>query len=87
MTEASQQEITGFALEEAAQLTQSKVGYLAFLNEDESVLTMHNWSQSVMAEHAIKENPIHFTVADIGLLADSGIGGTCPKGDRDHSIG
>jgi two-component system cell cycle sensor histidine kinase/response regulator CckA len=70
MTEASQQEITGFALEEAMRLTKSKIGYLAFLNDDESVLTMHNWSQSVMAECAIKEKPIQFTVADIGLLGE-----------------
>ncbi len=46
MTDAPMQEITDFALEEAVRLTESKIGYLAFTNEDESVLTMHSWSTS-----------------------------------------
>jgi two-component system cell cycle sensor histidine kinase/response regulator CckA len=70
MTESSRQEITGFALEEAVRLTRSNIGYLAFLDEDESVLTMHNWSQSVMAECAVKEKAVVFPVADIGLLGE-----------------
>jgi PAS domain S-box-containing protein len=70
MTGVSQQEITGFALEEALLLTKSKIGYLAFLNEDESVLAMQNWSQSVMEKCAIKEKPINFRIADIGLLGE-----------------
>ncbi|NQT11159.1 MAG: hypothetical protein HQ582_00320, partial [Planctomycetes bacterium] len=37
MTEAAMHEITGFALEEAVRLTQSEIGYLAFMNEDETV--------------------------------------------------
>ena len=45
MTQATLKEITDFALEEGVRLTQSKMGYLAFLNEDETVLTMHSWSQ------------------------------------------
>ena len=56
MTEASFQEITDFAMEEAVRLTESTIGYLAFLNEDESVLTMHAWSKTAMAECAISTN-------------------------------
>ena len=41
MTEASLQEITDFALEQGVLLTRSKIGYLSFVNEDETVLTMH----------------------------------------------
>ncbi len=36
MTSAPDNEITDFALEEAVRLTNSTIGYLAFLNEDES---------------------------------------------------
>ena len=36
MTEATLQEITDFALEQAVALTRSKIGYLAFMNEDET---------------------------------------------------
>ncbi|MDP2863906.1 MAG: PAS domain S-box protein [Desulfobacterales bacterium] len=67
MKEATLQEITDFALEEAVRLTQSKIGYLAFLNEDESILTMHSWSQSAMEECAIQKKPIVYPIETTGL--------------------
>ena len=48
MTDADLREITNFALEEAVRLTESGIGYLAFMNQDESVLTMHAWSKTAM---------------------------------------
>jgi len=71
MTEATLHEITDFALEEAVRLTQSTIGYLAFLNEDESVLTMHSWSKSAMAECAIIEKPIVYPVETTGLWGEA----------------
>jgi len=71
MAAATLQEITDFALEEAVRLTQSKIGYLAFLNEDESVLTMHSWSKSAMAECAMAEKPIVYPVLSTGLWGEA----------------
>ena len=71
MTEATLQEITDFALEEAVRLTQSTIGYLAFLNDDESVLTMHSWSKSAMAECAIADKPIIYPVETTGLWGEA----------------
>ena len=71
MTDASLKEITDFALEEAVRLTQSEIGYLAFLNEDESVLTMHSWSKSAMAECAIIDKPIVYPVETTGLWGEA----------------
>jgi PAS domain S-box-containing protein len=71
MTEATLQEITDFALEEAVRLTQSKIGYLAFLNEDESILTMHSWSKSAMAECAINDKPFLYSVVSTGLWGEA----------------
>ncbi|MCE5281997.1 MAG: GAF domain-containing protein, partial [Deltaproteobacteria bacterium] len=71
MTEATLQEITDFCLEEAVRLTQSQIGYLAFLNEDESVLTMHSWSKSAMAECAIADKPIRYRLVDTGLWGEA----------------
>jgi PAS domain S-box-containing protein len=71
MAAATLQEITDFALEEAVRLTQSKIGYLAFLNEDESVLTMHSWSKSAMAECAVAEKPIVYPVLSTGLWGEA----------------
>jgi PAS domain S-box-containing protein len=71
MSDASLQEITDFVLEEGVRLTESQIGYLAFLNEDESVLTMHSWSKNAMAECAIVNKPIHYPVADTGLWGEA----------------
>ncbi len=71
MTEAPLQDVTNFVLEEAVRLTQSKIGYLAFLNEDESVLTMHAWSKSAMSECAIIDKPIHYPVVSTGLWGEA----------------
>ena len=71
MGEASLKEITNFALEEAVRMTQSTIGYLAFLNEDESVLTMHSWSKTAMAECATIEKPIVYPVVKTGLWGEA----------------
>jgi len=71
MTQTTLQEITDFVLEEAVRLTQSKIGYLAFLNEDESVLTMHSWSKSAMAECATSEKPLQYPVETTGLWGEA----------------
>lgn len=71
MTDATLEEITTFALDKAVRLTRSRLWYLAFLNEDESVLTMHAWSKSAMEECAITEKPIHFPVETTGLWGEA----------------
>ncbi len=71
MAEASLDEITDFALEQAIRLTKSKIGYLAFTNEDCTVLTMHSWSKSAMKECAIRDKPIVYPLETTGLLGEA----------------
>jgi len=71
MTHASLQEIASFAMEEAVRLTQSRIGYLALANEDESVLTMYAWSHSAMNDCAIDKTPVGYPVADTGLWGET----------------
>ncbi len=71
MTESSLQNITLFSMEEAVRLTQSDIGYLAFLNEDETVLTMHAWSEKAMAECAIENKPLEYPVESTGLWGET----------------
>ncbi|HNT86376.1 MAG TPA: GAF domain-containing protein, partial [Candidatus Hydrogenedentes bacterium] len=71
MTRASMKELTDFALEEAVRLTKSKIGYLAFMNEDESVLTMYSWSRSAMSQCTVQEKPIVYPVRDTGLWGEA----------------
>jgi len=71
MTSASLHEITDFALEKAVELTGSAIGYLAFVNENESILTMHSWSRSAMAQCATERKPIHYPVVATGLWGEA----------------
>jgi signal transduction histidine kinase len=71
MTEAPLREITDYALEQAVALTKSTIGYLAFVNEDQTVLTMHSWSQSAMAECAIVDKPRVYPLETTGLWGEA----------------
>lgn len=71
MTGAPLQEITDFALEEAVRLTESKIGYLAFMNQDETVLTMHSWSKNAMKQCMIDDKPWVYPVHTTGLWGEA----------------
>ncbi|MCP4610287.1 MAG: response regulator [Planctomycetes bacterium] len=71
MAAAPMKEIMDFALEAAVRLTESKIGYLAFLNEDETVLTMHSWSKTAMKQCAIIDKPIVYPVDTTGLWGEA----------------
>ncbi|MEA3359582.1 MAG: GAF domain-containing protein, partial [Thermodesulfobacteriota bacterium] len=71
MNQASVNEITSFSLEEAVRLTGSKIGYLAFVNEDETVLTMHAWSKTTMEQCSITDKPIEYLLEKTGLWGEA----------------
>ncbi|HNT43030.1 MAG TPA: PAS domain S-box protein [Syntrophorhabdaceae bacterium] len=64
------EEITAFTLEESIRFTKSAIGYLAFLNDDESVLTMHSWSKKAMEECRIQDKPISYPLETTGMWGD-----------------
>ena len=64
-------EITDFALEEGVRLTKSKIGYLAFMNEDETVLTMQAWSKTAMEQCAVPGPPMVYPVKTTGLWGEA----------------
>ena len=71
MSDASLSELTEFALEEAVNLTESDIGYIAFLNEDETRLTLHTWSKHAVKPYDIEDkNPV-FRVEETGLWAEA----------------
>ncbi len=71
MSAESEIMLTDFALEKAIELTGSTIGYLAFMNTDESVLTMYSWSRTAMRECAIDNKPIEYPVAKTGLWGEA----------------
>jgi len=71
MTDATLKDIAEFAMEEAVRLTRSRIGYIAFANEDESVLTMFAWSKDAMAACAVQDRPVEYLVAETGLWGEA----------------
>jgi PAS domain S-box-containing protein len=64
-------EITGFTLEQAIRLTQSKIGFVGFLNEEESIYTLHAVSKEVVKECNVTGDPLQWHVVDAGIWADA----------------
>ena len=71
MMDASLAEITGFALEQAVALTKSTIGYLAFVNDDETLLTMHAWSKNAMDACAVLDKPLVYVLERTGLWGEA----------------
>ncbi len=70
MTDASSQEIMDFALEAATRLTGSDVGYLALVNDDET-LTLYAWSKSAMEESRIADKPLVYPLEATGQWGEA----------------
>lgn len=60
----------GFALEEAVRLTGSSLGFIFFVNEDETLLTLNAWSHDVMPQCSVDAPPTVFSMAEAGLFAE-----------------
>jgi PAS domain S-box-containing protein len=68
MAELPMQTITDFALEKAIELTRSTIGYLAFVNADETLLTMNWWPRE---QRASEPGPQTHPVAESGRWAEA----------------
>ncbi len=64
-------ELCNFVLESSLPITSSTIGFLGFLNNDESIVTIHAWSKSVMEECSIHKKPIDFNVHDAGIWGEA----------------
>ena len=70
MTENSFDEIVHFVLNEGAELTNSKFGFIGLMNEDESVLTVHAWTKDVMDACNVDDKPVKFIVEEGGVWVE-----------------
>ncbi|WP_419780692.1 diguanylate cyclase [Maridesulfovibrio sp.] len=71
MADASLEKLYDFALEAAVRITGSDIGYLYFLNEDESELRLYAWSQNVMPQCTVDAVPAFYHVEDTGIWGDA----------------
>jgi len=70
MDDSPQNEIIDFALEELIRLTKSEAGYIAFTNDDETVLTMQSWSKKAMEDCRLRYNTMICPIEQTGLWAE-----------------
>jgi signal transduction histidine kinase len=69
--EATLEHITSFTLEQAIALTSSKIGFLGFPNENETVYTLHAVSKDFVKECNVTGVPVQWHVIDAGIWADA----------------
>lgn len=70
MAGVSLHEIFEFVLEEGLKLTKSKYGFLGFLSEDKTTMTVHAWSKGVFRDCRMHEAPLHFPLETAGVWAE-----------------
>ena len=71
MTGATSKDLTERALNSCISLSESKLGFVAFVNEDETALTMHNWSKQVMEECMVANRPYLYRMEETGSWTES----------------
>ncbi|HDP80978.1 MAG TPA: PAS domain S-box protein [Spirochaetes bacterium] len=71
MIQSTENEITGFAVEQGVALTGSAMGYLAFLEDEDRVLKMHAWSAAAMRECGIKNRSLVYPMESTGLWGEA----------------
>ncbi len=70
MAGASQREILDFVREQVIKITRSRFAFVGFMNEDESIMSVDNWSTETMEQCAIAEQPMRFPIAEAGLWGE-----------------
>ena len=65
------EELADYFLTAALKITQSQIGFLGFINEDESTMTIYAWSKEAQENCQIQDQPQEFSIANSGLWAEA----------------
>jgi len=71
MADYSIKEVADFVLEEGVRLTRSKLGFLGFLSDEETFMTVHAWSKSAMKKCSVIDKPFQFPIDTSGIWGDA----------------
>ena len=71
MSEAPLGDLYDFTLEAAVRITRSDIGYIYFLNEDETQLRLYAWSKKVMPICSVEFIPDFYNVDDTGVWGEA----------------
>ncbi len=70
MKDTSIKGISDFVQEEAVRLTQSRMGYLALLNDQLNVLKIYSWSGNIMSKCKVRDMNIEYPLESTGLWGE-----------------
>ncbi len=70
-TGSTTNDILNFSLEKAVELTESKVGYIAFIDEDNATKSVYSWSEKAMELCGVQNITTEFNVGEMGLWGES----------------
>ncbi|MFO7569882.1 MAG: PAS domain S-box protein [Smithellaceae bacterium] len=71
LVDADTKTIADHILASITKMTGSKYGFYGFVNEDESVMTVHAWSGDAMAHCRMADQPQHFPVSAAGVWGEA----------------
>jgi len=71
MTDAATDEITGFVVEECLKLTNSEFAFIGYIDEDETIMHAHLWSEKAMDICSVDGKPVKFPLEQGGLWAEA----------------
>ena len=71
MDEASLKELADFALQAGVKLTGSRLGYLAFVDDTESIIFMNHWSRGLQPEEKADQSDMAYHLVEPGLWGEA----------------
>ncbi|OPX74132.1 MAG: putative diguanylate cyclase [Methanoregulaceae archaeon PtaB.Bin152] len=71
MKDVGFRDLLGYSLEACLQMTGSEYSFIGLISPDESVMTIHSWSENAMEECAVSGKPMHFPIASAGVWGEA----------------
>ena len=66
-----EKEFMQFALERAEELTESVIGFMHFVNDDEATIELVAWTSSTLAKYCTAAFDNHYPITEAGIWADA----------------
>jgi len=70
MKDAPFQELINYVVDAIVELTKSKLGFLGFINKDETIMDVSLWTEKAMQECNIENKPLQFFIREGGMWAE-----------------
>jgi len=71
LPESSIKDLSGFVMNECIKMSESELGFFGFINEDETLMKAHLWSNKAMENCAIDNKPVEFPTINSGIWSEA----------------